>query len=105
MGRDTAVWKRGPDRGTLYVYYRCRGRRVPGRAHAQTTRKAQRLDTPVWQVLMRLLRRPRPLQEALTAGQPTDPHTAEARARGWDDGAPGGSAAGDQVKGAHGVSG
>jgi site-specific DNA recombinase len=81
MGRDTAVWKRGPHRGTLYVYYRCRGRRVFGRTHAQTTRNARRLDDAVWQVLTPLLTTPRLLQEALAAGQTADPRTAAARAR------------------------
>ena len=81
MGRDTAVWKRGSHRGTLYVYYRCRGRRVFGRTHAQTTRNARRLDTAVWQVLTQLLTTPRLLQKALTGGQTTDLRTAEARAR------------------------
>lgn len=81
MGRDTAVWKRGPHRGTLYVYYRCRGRRVLGQTHAQTTRNAQRLDTAVWQVLTRLLTTPRLLQETLTVGQTADPRSADARAR------------------------
>jgi site-specific DNA recombinase len=66
MGRDTAVWRRGPYRGTLYVYYRCRGRRVLGQTHPQTTRNARRLDAAVWQVLTHLLTTPRRLQEALT---------------------------------------
>jgi site-specific DNA recombinase len=81
MGRDTAVWKRGPHQGTLYVYYRCHGRKVLGQTHAQTTRNARRLDTAVWQVLTQLLTTPRLLQEALAVGQTTDPRTAAARAR------------------------
>jgi site-specific DNA recombinase len=81
MGRDTAVWRRGPLQGTLYVYYRCRGRRVLGQTHGQTTRNARRLDTAVWQVLTQLLATPRLLQEALRVGQTADPRTAAARAR------------------------
>jgi hypothetical protein len=75
------VWKRGSHQGTLYVYYRCHGRRVFDWTHAQTTRNARRLDTAVWQVLTQLLTTPQLLQEALTGGQMTDPRTAEARAR------------------------
>jgi DNA invertase Pin-like site-specific DNA recombinase len=81
MGRDTAVEKRGRHRGTLYVYYRCHGRRVFGRTHAQTTRNARRLDDAVWQVLTHLLAAPRLLQKALGLGQTADPRTADARAR------------------------